>query len=109
MPGVVTNNVAGVEKRAGERVHRQRAASELQQLTIERLSNIETGDNGGNMATTNIDAVAEFKILTNAYQADTAARPAARNPGGPRRVGTQPSTAPLLVRPPLGHGTRTAG
>ena len=33
-------------------------------------SNIDTGDNGHNMATTNIDAVAEFKILTNAYQAE---------------------------------------
>src|SRR4029077_15781294 len=34
------------------------------------VANIDTGDNGGNMATTNIDAVAEFKILTNAYQAE---------------------------------------
>ena len=39
-------------------------------ITIDGVSNIDTGDNGGNMATTNIDAVAEFKILTNAYQAE---------------------------------------
>jgi hypothetical protein len=39
-------------------------------VTIDGVSNIDTGDNGGNMATTNIDAVAEFKILTNAYQAE---------------------------------------
>ena len=39
-------------------------------ITIDGVSNIDTGDNGHNMATTNIDAVAEFKILTNAYQAE---------------------------------------
>ena len=39
-------------------------------MTIDGVTNIDTGDNGGNMATTNIDAVAEFKILTNAYQAE---------------------------------------
>ena len=35
-------------------------------ITIDGVANIDTGDNGGNMATTNIDSVAEFKILTNA-------------------------------------------
>ena len=39
-------------------------------MTIDGVANIDTGDNGGNMATTNIDSVAEFKILTNAYQAE---------------------------------------
>ena len=39
-------------------------------ITIDGVANIDTGDNGGNMATTNIDAVAEFKVLTNAYQAE---------------------------------------
>jgi hypothetical protein len=39
-------------------------------MTIDGVSNIDTGDNGGNMVTTNIDAVEEFKILTNAYQAE---------------------------------------
>lgn len=39
-------------------------------ITIDGVANIDTGDNGGNMATTNIDAVAEFTILTNAYQAE---------------------------------------
>jgi hypothetical protein len=39
-------------------------------LTIDGVANIDTGDNGGNMASTNIDAVAEFKVLTNAYQAE---------------------------------------
>src|SRR6185295_15904006 len=39
-------------------------------ITIDGVANIDTGDNGGNMATTNIDAVAEVKFLTNAYQAE---------------------------------------
>jgi hypothetical protein len=39
-------------------------------MTVDGVANIDTGDNGGNMATTNIDAVAEFKILTNSYQAE---------------------------------------
>jgi hypothetical protein len=39
-------------------------------MTIDGVANIDTGDNGGNMATTNIDSVAEFKLLTNAYQAE---------------------------------------
>src|SRR5580765_1969629 len=39
-------------------------------MTIDGVANIDTGDNGHNMATTNIEAVAEFKVLTNAYQAE---------------------------------------
>ncbi len=39
-------------------------------MTIDGVANLDTGDNGGHMATTNIDAVSEFKILTNAYQAE---------------------------------------
>ena len=39
-------------------------------VTVDGVSNIDTGDNGGNMATTNIESVGEFKILTNAYQAE---------------------------------------
>jgi hypothetical protein len=39
-------------------------------MTIDGIGNIDTGNNGGPMATTNLDAVSEFKILTNAYQAE---------------------------------------
>ena len=39
-------------------------------MTIDGVANIDTGDNGGNMATTNIDSVAEFKVLTNSYAAE---------------------------------------
>ncbi len=39
-------------------------------VTIDGVANIDTGNNGGNMASTNIDAVSEFKVLTNVYQAE---------------------------------------
>ncbi len=39
-------------------------------MTIDGVANIDTGNNGGAMATTNLDAVSELKILTNAYQAE---------------------------------------
>jgi hypothetical protein len=39
-------------------------------MTVDGVGNLDTGNNGGLMATTNIDAVSEFKILTNAYQAE---------------------------------------
>jgi hypothetical protein len=39
-------------------------------VTIDGVANIDTGNNGANMATTNLDAVSEFKVLTNAYQAE---------------------------------------
>src|SRR6266481_2805332 len=70
VPGVLTNNVAGVENAqvSSFTVNGQRPNSN--NMTIDGVANIDTGDNGGNMATTNIDAVAEFKLLTNAYQAE---------------------------------------
>ncbi|HUL79189.1 MAG TPA: carboxypeptidase regulatory-like domain-containing protein, partial [Vicinamibacteria bacterium] len=39
-------------------------------VTIDGVANIDTGNNGGNMVTTNTEAIGEFKILTNAYQAE---------------------------------------
>jgi hypothetical protein len=39
-------------------------------VTIDGVANIDTGNNGGPMATTNTDTVSEFTILTNAYQAE---------------------------------------
>ena len=56
-------------------------------ITIDGVSNIDTGDNGHNMATTNIDAVAEFKVLTNAYQAEYG-----RAAGGQLQVVTKSGT-----------------
>src|SRR5206468_10588755 len=70
VPGVVTNlnNDVAAGQASDLSVNGQRATSN--NMTIDGVANIDTGNNGGNMATTNIDAVAEFKILTNAYQAE---------------------------------------
>jgi hypothetical protein len=70
VPGAVQNGTSGTEigQVSGFTVNGQRPNSN--NMTIDGVANIDTGDNGGNMATTNIDAVAEFKLLTNAYQAE---------------------------------------
>ena len=70
VPGALSQNTGGQElgSVSGFTVNGQRPNSN--NITIDGVANIDTGDNGGNMATTNIDSVAEFKILTNAYQAE---------------------------------------
>jgi hypothetical protein len=70
VPGALSQNTGGQElgSVSGFTVNGQRPNSN--NITIDGVANIDTGDNGGNMATTNIDAVAEFKVLTNAYQAE---------------------------------------
>jgi hypothetical protein len=70
VPGVLQQGTGGSPPQAadGFTVNGQRQNSN--NVTIDGVANIDTGNNGGNMASTNIDAVAEFKILTNAYQAE---------------------------------------
>jgi len=70
VPGALSQNNGNTElgSVSGFTVNGQRPNSN--NITIDGVANIDTGDNGGNMATTNIDAVAEFKLLTNAYQAE---------------------------------------
>jgi Carboxypeptidase regulatory-like domain/TonB-dependent Receptor Plug Domain len=70
VPGALPQGMGGGEigSVSGFTVNGQRPNSN--NVTIDGVANIDTGDNGGNMATTNIDAVAEFKVLTNAYQAE---------------------------------------
>jgi len=70
VPGVVSQNAGNGEiGSVGDfTVNGQRPNSN--NITIDGVANIDTGNNGGNMATTNVDSVAEFKILTNAYQAE---------------------------------------
>jgi hypothetical protein len=70
VPGALPQGDSGSEIGAadGFTVNGQRPNSN--NVTIDGVANIDTGNNGGNMATTNIDSVAEFKVLTNAYQAE---------------------------------------
>ena len=70
VPGALSQDAAGAElgQVSAFTVNGQRPNSN--NITIDGVANIDTGDNGGTMATTNIDAVAEFKVLTNAYQAE---------------------------------------
>jgi hypothetical protein len=92
VPGVVpqASNGGGrasgpPETASGFTVNGQRPNSN--NVTIDGVANIDTGDNGGSMATTNIDAVSEFKILTNAYQAEYG-----RAVGGQMQVVTKSGT-----------------
>ena len=70
VPGVLQQGTGGqaIGAADGFTVNGQRPNSN--NVTIDGVANIDTGNNGGNMATTNIDAVAEFKLLTNSYQAE---------------------------------------
>ena len=70
VPGAVPQGNGGQEigSVSGFTINGQRPNSNT--MSIDGVANIDTGDNGGNMATTNIDAVAEFKVLSNAYQAE---------------------------------------
>ena len=102
VPGALQQGIGGSEVTAadGFTVNGQRQNSN--NVTIDGVANIDTGNNGGNMATTNIDAVAEFKILTNGYQAEYG-----RAVGGQVQVVTKSGTQAvprvgLLVRPAVG-------
>src|SRR5205809_445780 len=87
VPGALSQNTGNTElgSVSGFTVNGQRPNSN--NITIDGVANIDTGDNGGNMATTNVDAVAEFKILTNAYQAEYG-----RAVGGQMQVVTKSGT-----------------
>lgn len=39
-------------------------------LTVDGVTNVDTGSNGGQLATMNIDQIADFKLLTNAQPAE---------------------------------------
>lgn len=70
-PGVVnTNNyqVAGHGGLAG--ISANGARSNQNNLTLDGIGNVDTGNNGDQLATVSLDAVAEYKILTSSYQAE---------------------------------------
>jgi hypothetical protein len=69
VPGVAPmNGSENPEDAYGFSVNGQRQSQN--NVTIDGVANIDTGNNGAPMVTTNLDAVSEFKILTNAYQAE---------------------------------------
>jgi hypothetical protein len=84
VPGVIPTSDAPVQV-SGFNVNGQRANSN--NMTMDGVANIDTGDNGGNMAQTNLDAVAEFKVLTSSYQAEYG-----RAVGGQMQVVTKSGT-----------------
>ena len=77
-------------------------------MTIDGVANIDTGDNGGNMATTNIDAVAEFKVLTNAYAAEYGRAVGAPAPGRDQERLARRSTARATGTAAAPTGTPTS-
>src|SRR6202162_4207972 len=46
------------------------ARASQNQLTINGIGNVDTGNNGGLNIAVSLDSIAEFKILTNSYQAE---------------------------------------
>src|SRR5690349_11234369 len=70
VPGAIPQGNGGAEIGSVSGFTVNGARPNSNNITIDGIANIDTGDNGGNMATTNIDAVAEFKVLSNSYQAE---------------------------------------
>jgi hypothetical protein len=70
VPGVLPQGAAGftIDAADGFTVNGQRPNSN--NVTIDGVTNLDNGTNAGYMATTNLDALAEVRILTNAYQAE---------------------------------------
>jgi len=67
VPGVAPNTETPTQLDAFN-VNGQRTNSN--NMTIDGVANIDTGSNGANMVQTNLDAIAEFKVLTSSYQAE---------------------------------------
>src|SRR5215831_576586 len=70
-PGVVNTNdykVAGHAGLAGISVNGAR--NNQNNLTLDGVGNVDTGNNGDQLATVSTDAVSEFKILSSNYQAE---------------------------------------
>lgn len=70
-PGVVNNNnyqVAGHGGLGGMSVNGSR--TNQTNLTLDGVGDVDTGNNGDQLATVSMDAVQEYKILTSNYQAE---------------------------------------
>lgn len=71
VPGVVsTVNLATAGPGGLANISANGTRTNSNQLTINGISNVDTGSNGGANATVSLDSVQEFKILTGVYQAE---------------------------------------
>jgi hypothetical protein len=71
VPGVVsTVNLATAGPGGVANISANGTRTNSNQLTINGVSNVDTGNNGGPNATVSLDSVQEFKILTGVYQAE---------------------------------------
>ncbi|MDQ2946522.1 MAG: carboxypeptidase regulatory-like domain-containing protein, partial [Acidobacteriota bacterium] len=71
VPGVVsTNNLStgGVGGLSG--ISANGVRQDQNNLTLDGIENVDTGSNGGQLASISLDSVQEFKILTSNYQAE---------------------------------------
>jgi hypothetical protein len=62
LPGVVSNGGIGGSINGNR--------NNQNNLMVDGVTNIDTGSNGGQLATMNIDMIAEFKVITNAQPAE---------------------------------------
>lgn len=70
-PGVVNTNDYKVAGHAGlANISVNGARNNQNNLTLDGVGNVDTGNNGDQLATVSIDAVSEFKILSSNYQAE---------------------------------------
>ena len=70
-PGVVNTNDYKVAGHAGlSNISVNGARNNQNNLTLDGVGNVDTGNNGDQLATVSIDAVSEFKMLSSNYQAE---------------------------------------
>ena len=71
LPGVVNTNSYTTPGHAGVAgIFANGTRGNMNQLTVNGVSNVDTGNNGDQLATFSLDAVQEFKMLTGSYQAE---------------------------------------
>ncbi|HEV2447902.1 MAG TPA: DUF2012 domain-containing protein [Candidatus Sulfopaludibacter sp.] len=63
IPGIVYNGGLGGIMANGNR-------GDQNNFTLDGVTNVDTGSNGGTLATTNIDMIAEMKVITNSQPAE---------------------------------------
>src|SRR4051812_6721814 len=71
LPGVVSTVNLQVAGSGGlGNISANGARTSQNNLTLDGIGNVDTGSNGGQLATVSLDSVQEFKVLTSNYQAE---------------------------------------